>query len=343
MKIECANCNKSYEIPDERLPFGKEITFPCPNCKEKINLDLRSKSANDGSGDPSQLEESGDNGTKGDDLKQKILKSVHDLPPMPQTVHKVREILSNPGSSFKELAEVLETDQAIAAKVLKISNSSYYGMAGKVSSIKHASVVLGHKTLGELITMVSTSGLLANNMDGYQLEAGALWRHSMAVAFGSRLIASKKRPALADDAFSAGLIHDAGKLILDPYVYEKIEAFEAFMNSGDKSFLEAEQHILGLDHSEIAAEVCRSWQIPEVLTKAIRYHHEPMSADGDHLTHIVHIADALAMMTGLGTGVDGMLYQMEEKSLVSVGIGEADVGEIMAEMAEYVEKAGGDM
>jgi len=255
MKIECPNCHKVHKIPDERLPIGKEIAFPCLDCKGTIELDLRSSPAQDvtaaseskqeeqqktsDSSTPSAKEES-----SGEDLKKRILKSVGDLPPMPQTVFKVREIISDPNSSFKELSDILETDQAMATRVLKIANSAYYGLSGKVSSIQHASIVLGHKTLGELMTMAGTSGILANKLEGYGLEAGDLWRHSMGVAFGSKIIATKKNPTLANDAFAAGLIHDAGKLILDQHVLERKEAFDEFMADGQQTFLSAEKQIL---------------------------------------------------------------------------------------------------
>ena len=104
-----------------------------------------------------------------------------DLPLMPQTVLKAREIMADPNSDFKELSELLKTDQAIATKILRLANSSYYGLSGKVSSVQRAAVVLGHKTIGELITMGGASSLLGNRLEGYGLDAGALWKHSLAV------------------------------------------------------------------------------------------------------------------------------------------------------------------
>jgi len=333
MKIECSACQKTFEIPEERLPVGKEIVFPCPACKENIKLDLRSTSARDSTSAP-QTEETQ---ASGDTLKKAILQSVGDLPPMPQTVFKVREIIANPKSSFKELGDILETDQAMATKVLKIANSSYYGLAGKVSTLKQASVVLGHKTIGDLMTMASTSGLLGNNLEGYELDAGDLWRHSLGVAIGSKIIANMKAPALAEDAFAAGLIHDAGKLILDKYVLERAEAFKEYMADGKQSFLNAEKHILGFDHSEIASEACKSWHVPQTLTVAIRYHHYPSESQEDKLTYIVHVADAIAMMTGLGLGRDGMLYRMDDKAMEFLGIEVPDISTIMSEVVESVE------
>lgn len=272
----------------------------------------------------------------GEILKKEILKSVSELPPMPQTVFKVREIIANPDSSFKELAKILETDQAMAAQVLKIANSPYYGLSGKVSSIQHAAIVLGHKTLGELMTMAGTSGLLGNKLEGYGLEAGDLWRHSMAVAFGAKIIAANKDSSLANDAFTAGLLHDAGKLILDPYVFERKKAFEAFMADGQQSFLSAERQILGFDHPEIASEACKNWQVPPALSTAIRYHHQPSESQGDKLAYIVHAADALAMMAGMGLGMDGLQYRMDHEALDFLNLNEKDVTGIMSEVVESV-------
>ena len=349
MKIKCPNCDKVYNVPDERLPSGKKIALRCPACKGAIKLDLRSKSSQNTTPSSETKQKEGEKTSApsmsakekraGDEaLKNRILKSVTDLPPMSQTVHKVFKIMSDPSSSFKELAKILETDTAIAAKVLKMANSSYYGLSGNVSSIQRASVVLGHETLGNLMTMAGSSGLLDDRLKGYGLEPGDLWRHSMAVAFGAKIIANKKSPALADDAFAAGLIHDAGKLILDPYVFERKEAFEEFLAEDQQGFLDAEKEILGFDHSEIASEVCKSWHIPEALSIPIRYHHYPSQSQGSELAYIVHIADWVAMMSGFATGIDGMLYKMDDKAMEFLDLKEKDMRNIKREVIDSVRK-----
>ena len=342
MKVKCDHCNKVYEIPEKRLNSGKETRFPCPACKSLIELDLRSKLSYKGTAVDTSLSLT-KNLLSGDDLKKKILNSIKDLPPMPQTVHKAQEIMSNPDSSFKDLARVLETDTAIAAMVLKMANSSYYGLAGKVSSIQHASVVLGQKTLIELITMAGTSTLLGDILPGYGLGAVDLWRHSMGVAFGARMIASKKNPPLSNDAFSAGLIHDSGKLILDPYILERKEIFENYMSEEKQSFLVAEKQILGFDHGEIASEVCKSWQTPQALANAIRYHHSPSMSDAPELTYIIHMADVIAMMTGLGVGIDGLSYQVDDKAIDILGLNDGDINDIMVEVAVSVDNISGQI
>ncbi len=322
MKIECPQCRKVYDIPDERLPDKQTFSFSCPACKGMITVNGPGEKAGDL--------------PKGEALKKQILRKLTALPAMPQTVMKARNIMSNERSSFDQLARALETDQAIASKLLRLSNSSYYGMRGKIASIQHASVVLGFKTLKEIITLAGSSSLLANKLEGYGLDAGDLWQHSLGAAFAAKLIARKKCPELAEDAFVAGLIHDCGKLVLDEAILERKGLFERVLANGAHSFLKAEKTILGFDHPEMAYALCKSWNIPESLGTAIRYHHAPSRSGNDRMTFIVHIADALAMMSGLGAGIDAMAYEMDPKAMAAVGLGEEDLPSIMAQMVESV-------
>jgi HD-like signal output (HDOD) protein len=280
----------------------------------------------------------------GEKLKKKILRTVKDLPPMPQTTFKAFELIKNPHSSYEDLAKVLETDQAIATRVLRMANSPYYGMSGKVSSIKYASAVLGLKTIEELIVMAGSSKVLGKRLEGYGMEAGDLWQHSLGVAFGSKIIASKKNPSMANDAFSAGLIHDVGKLALDLYILERKQVFTTFLSSnGNGTFLHAEREILGFDHAEIAYELCINWDVPQSLAAAIRCHHNPSLSSGNQLTYIVHVADLIAMMSGVGAGIDGMQYSMDEKALAILGMEPDDLNTIMVQVVESVQKITADM
>jgi HD-like signal output (HDOD) protein len=180
-------------------------------------------------------------------------------------------------------------------------------------------------------------------LPGYGMDAVDLWRHSMGVAFGARIIANKKKPTLSNDAFSAGLIHDAGKLILDPYLLERKEMFENYMSKEGKSFLDAEKKLLGFDHGEIASEVCNRWQTPQTLATAIKYHHNPSLANNDELTDIIHTADIIALMTGLGTGIDGIAYEADGGAIDHLGLTDGDINDIMVEVAESVDAISSQM
>lgn len=359
MKIQCKCCERVYDIPDERLPFGENVSFPCPACKKTIEINLKSKTGSecicedteaataprkqkaayepecrtDGSGDFS----------KGEALKKTILRCLKELPPMPQVMLKAKDIMNDPKSDFRGLSDILESDQAMATRVLRLSNSAYYGLAGKVTSLQHAAVLLGYQTVGEIISIASSSTLLGNSLGGYRLGSGDLWHHSLAVAIASRKIAGIVNPEIESDAFAAGLIHDAGKLVLDKYLMERSLLFDKYMADGSKTFLEAEKAILGFDHGEIAADVCKSWKIPFSLVSAICNHHRPSRSNENMLTCIIHTADSLALKKGIGAGMDGMLYKTDEKALEVVGIDEEKLEDIIEDTAESVEKITSEM
>lgn len=305
MKVACASCHRSYALPDERLPHGKVVSFPCPACKAKITLDLRPEAQEAEGADRlifKPLAEAAEDELTSEDIKKRIIKRINDLPPMPKVLFKARQILSDPNSSFKDISKIIESDQAIAAKVLKVANSAYYGLSGMVSSIHQASVVLGYQTLEQVITMVATTSLLAKQLKGYGLNAGGLWKHSLATAMASRLIATKRAPSLENDAFSVGLIHDAGKLALDLHILKKRAEINDFMQRQSASFLLAESHVLGFDHTEVAYDLCQKWKLPENQAVAMRYHHCPEESNGNQLAHIVHLANHIAALAGCGGG-----------------------------------------
>ena len=277
------------------------------------------------------------------EIRAKIEKTIRSsgtqLPTLPVVVENILAIAKDEESSAKDLADIIVKDQAISSKLLRLANSAYYGMVSKVSSLQHASVVLGYKTIGELVTLAGSSSILGKTLDGYGCDAGSLWQHSLAVGFGAKFIANKVRPEFSQDAFTAGLLHDIGKIVLDPYVLDWKDQFEPYINK-NKTFLAAEKDILGFDHCEIAAELCDLWKIPKALVNAINYHHYPsrLKNSDDPLADMVHIADVAAMMTGLGAGIDGLQYAMDEQAMERLGINGNLINKISCEAADSVNK-----
>jgi HD-like signal output (HDOD) protein len=230
----------------------------------------------------------GKNLLTGKALQQNILKSLDDLPPIPKIVHKARAVIEDPSSSLKDIEKLISIDQALTINVLKMANSSYYRRVKGATSVHDAAVVLGIKTIGELITIACTSSVLSKTLEGYGISADSLWRHSLSVAFGSKIIANKKYPALVNDAFTTGLIHDVGKLILDKYILEREEAFREFLSRENATFHKAEKTILGFDHAEIAENVCKSWNFPKHINIAIKNHHYPSRYLTNEFTHCTY-------------------------------------------------------
>jgi putative nucleotidyltransferase with HDIG domain len=267
-------------------------------------------------------------------LKEKIIKKIDELPPLPQVVFKIHELIRNPDSNTKDIAKVIETDQAIATKVLRIANSAYYGMAGKISSIQHASVVLGLKTLGEIVTIVGSRGTLTRKLPGYGYNTKDLWEHSLAVAIGSKIIAGVKNPSLVNEAYTAGLIHDVGKIVLDPYILEQKDKIESYMENEEKTFLDAENHFFAFNHAEIAFEICEKWNFPEHINIAIKGHHNPSHMENNDLSYILHVADHTARLIGIGYDEDDFLYKLEGGTMDHIGLKQEDISEIIFKITD---------
>jgi HD-like signal output (HDOD) protein len=342
MHIKCPSCQKTYALPGDRLAQGNVLCFPCPVCRHKITLNLRhpGETPEDSAGGIvfKPLSDQCEPFPAPDDLKNKIIKKIDDLPPMPKVLHKARQVLSDPNSSFKDITRIIETDQAIAAKILKVANSAYYGLSGMVSSIHHASVVLGYQTLEQVITMVSSSSILGMQLRGYGLQAGMLWKHSLATAIASRSIAKLRAPSLENDAFCVGLIHDAGKLALDPHVLDKRKEIDAFLRDRSPFFLEAERKVLGFDHAEIAMDLCKKWKLPDYQSEAMRYHHHPEASNGNPLAHIVHIADYIAKQAGFGSGYGSQTPPLHARSLEKLNMKGENMEEIARQVSSSVEQ-----
>ncbi len=236
---------------------------------------------------------SGDTVSLGD-LKKKILSNMKDFPPMLKIALKAREILSNANFNFKEISTVIEKDPAMASRILQMANSSYYGLVGQVSSVQHASVVLGYKILEEIIIAASAEGFFDKPLEGYRLNPQESWRHSLTVAFSAKALAEKKTPALESDAFTAGLFHDIGKIALNPFVLQDQNSFWTPIEKNGATMSDVEKVLFGFDHAQLGSELCAQWNIPETITAAVKNHHSPLQSDGNELAYILYVVDILS-------------------------------------------------
>ncbi len=267
-------------------------------------------------------------------LKDNILLAVGNLPPMPGIMKKAMEVMEDPDSNFQDIADLIEKDQSLSLKVLKMSNSAYYHRVREVTSVQDAALVLGLNALAEIITVASSARLLGDSMSGYEFPSNMLWQHSIAVGFGSKLLAEHKCPDMSKEAFTAGLIHDVGKIILDPYIAERKEGFDELMSDNAIVLTEAEKKMLGFDHAEIAAEICKKWNIPKSIYTGVRYHHHPSSILGSKLSYIVYIANQMVNMSGMD--VDGITLEIGDTAMKVLDIEYDEIESIMDEVIDLV-------
>ena len=221
---------------------------------------------------------------------------------MPQVVLKAQRLLIDPNSGFDELAEIIETDQEITRNILNVVNSAYYSLKNEVCSVRQASLMLGLDVIAEIIMAAATSTLFGKALQAYCMNPRELWQHSLSTALGSRKIAEAIRPSLANEAFLCGLFHDVGKLVLDEHIFSRNEAFKDFLGNCPDPHFKAEKQILGFDHAEIAAELCKKWKFPPAVTRAIRHHHHLNPDHDDDLAFILYVSNNLTRIDGNGNG-----------------------------------------
>ncbi|MHC4320703.1 MAG: HDOD domain-containing protein [Planctomycetota bacterium] len=267
----------------------------------------------------------------------KLLTKVRDLPPLPQSVAQILELTGRAESSAKELAGVFERDPKLTVSTLKLANSSFYGFSGKISTISHAIVCLGLDTVKSIALTSSTQHILNNEIPAYALEKGMLWQHSIGCAVCARIIAKRIGFKEAEEAYIAGLLLDIGKIILSNFAEDQFIQIIKKSKNKRVSFDRAEQEILGFDHPQIGGRIIKRWNLPPVLVDAVQYHHRPEDANRHReITYIVHLADSISCMLGIGLGCDGLMYVFEENTLDVLGLQKEDIESIMSELVDKV-------
>jgi putative nucleotidyltransferase with HDIG domain len=237
-------------------------------------------------------------------------------------VVKLRQYLSDPDVSFDELAKVIEYDPGLTANLLQLANSAYFGWSGKIKTVKEAITRLGTNRIFQMVLCMSVAPLVRKPVKGYDMESNGLWKHSIAVAICAEQLARILKIPNSEEAFTAGLLHDMGKILLGTFVEIDDEPIKELVQNESLSFNEAERRVLGIDHAEAAAELLQYWKLPENVVAAARWHHNPEEADEKYrnIVDLVHVADILCIRMGWGIGSDGPLYCLNEAASERLGV-----------------------
>ncbi len=239
----------------------------------------------------------------------RIISTVESLPSMPDAAAKILSMLEDPNVTASEVEATIKFDAGLTGNILKLVNSAYFGLATEVGSVKRAIVLLGLKRLVQIVMTSCVNALMDKQVMGYDLPPGELWRHSVAVSVAAEGLVKELNISAPEEIFTAALLHDVGKLILGKFVKEDIQEIEHKTSEGI-SFQAAEHDVLGADHAEIGAYILNSWSLPKEIVNAVRWHHDPDSAEETStLIDVVHIADVLCLMIGIGVGREGLQYE----------------------------------
>jgi len=240
-----------------------------------------------------------------------------ELAAMPATSTRLLHLLEDPEVAVAELVDVIEKDPGLTANVLKLCNSSYYGLSREVASVRDALVRLGNRTVLTVAFASSMGRLLQVPVTAYRLPRGQLWRHALATGLLAARLASTGQTRLDPNRlFTAGVIHDIGKLLLDRPLREHLEQLPPDLD--DTRLVLAEQDLLGFDHAQAGAALAESWNFPADLTAAIAGHHRPAPAGSP--TALVRVANLLAAAHGHAAGAPRVEAAVLDLAVAEAGI-----------------------
>ncbi len=232
---------------------------------------------------------------------EKTIMTAGDLPTIPAVALKVMQLIESDRATAEELGKVVSGDPAVAARVLKISNSSFYGCQRKIQSLPAAIMMLGFNTLRSLVITASVKQVY----QPYGLVEKMLWEHSFGAGLASRIIASSTKLANDEEAFLSGLFHDIGKIIMNHLDRDKFRiVMERCYNEG-LLFTDVEKDVYPYTHEEVGACVIGKWNFPEALAESVKQHHSLAFPEGTNsyivnLTATVNLADMFCHKLGIG-------------------------------------------
>ena len=226
---------------------------------------------------------------------------MDDLPSMPPIAAKILELLSDEETSAGQLNQVITRDPSLTTKLLKISNSAFYGHSREIKTLTAAIMVLGFRTIKDLVLAVS----LRDYTKRFGLTEKMLWEHSVGTAIAAHMTARELKLDDWEEAFISGLLHDIGKLALNMLKSKEFTMVMQLVYNKDVPFIDAERKVLGYDHSLIGAELIRQWKLPAKQEYVAAYHHNLERAHSHggsdfELILLVNFADLVSHYLGFG-------------------------------------------
>jgi putative nucleotidyltransferase with HDIG domain len=257
----------------------------------------------------------------------------------PPVYHKLHQAMQSPDTSFAEFSEIISADPSLAARLLRIANSPFYGIGSRVETIIHALGIIGIDQLTEL----ALATIMVNQFKGIDkslVNMQSFWMHSVGCGLAARAIAKNMGERQVEPYYTASMLHDIGSLILYKESPEKSKEILTRCKSEGLSLSTVEEEVLGFTHAEVGAVVFTKWGLPRSLVAAVQYHHRPSEAK-DHALFpaIVHLADIIAYEMDLGTGGEPTVPELDPAAIQRTGLTRAFLTDIQESVRGEVDEA----
>lgn len=284
-------------------------------------------------------------GSKTNAEYSELLEKLQDIPTLPLVAMKVNELINDPNSSSSDIADVLKKDQVLTAKILRLVNSSYYSIPGGVGDVQRALAFLGFNTLAQLVLGLSVFSLF-KTFENEEFSMLEFWRHALGAAVCSELLAKHLKYPKPEEAFTCGLLHDIGKLVLHEIDPDRLFQVVKETKANQRSFVEVEREWDLPGHSFLGEVIVTKWALPQIIRLSIRYHHFDVSkmdtvlASAKPMIHMVRLANQICVKNKIGSSGDCSEGKITLDMLSPLGLEIEDLNWIEEKLKVEMEKAG---
>jgi len=270
---------------------------------------------------------------------REIIKQIDDFPPVPNVVNQILAAAEDPKSSMSTVSNIITYDPVMTANLLKVCNSAYYGLSKEINSIHEATVLLGLDKIVEICLFRCAFENLKKAQHGYNLAEGQLVKQSISAALITKNIAERLKLANKHLLFTASLLKDIGKLIMERYVAQSIEEINHLVTKEQMSFSQAEKTVLGIDHEGLGGMMMERWGFSPKMSFIIANHHlQAPQARQDIETSIVYLAEAICMLMGVCAESDVCAYNYYDDAVALLHISEGDIDRLIISFLENRDK-----